>query len=118
MFYVISDGLYHTGQFSRDVPPCAYLGCFGDAASWETREQAQAWVDQFGGEIIEDFPTITAYEELERKYALANMHLATLCDIVLGEDAADRSDEALILATGAMKRKYLHLLKNMEQDKS
>lgn len=118
MFYVISDGLYHTGQFSRDVPPAAYLGCKEDAASWETREQAQAWVDEFGGKIIEDFPTITAYEELVSKYALANMHLATLCDIVLGEDAADRSDEALILATATLKHKYLYLHNVLEEVKA
>lgn len=46
------------------------------------------------------------------------MHLATLCDIVLGEDAADRSDEALILATGSLKRKYLYLCDVLEEVKA
>ena len=35
----------------------------------------------------------------------AKLTLATLCDMVLGEDAKDRSDDALIRAIGNLIRK-------------
>ena len=35
----------------------------------------------------------------------AQLTLATLCDMVLGENAADRSDDALIRAIGNLIRK-------------
>ena len=82
MFYVISDGLYHTGQFSRDVPPCAYLGCFGDAASWETKEAAQAWADKYGGRVREEIMTNPTYEELKIIVNNLNKENAILKDII------------------------------------
>lgn len=57
-FYVESKSgesiMYHTGEFDRSIPPCPYLTSnIGDAATWETREAAQVWADQFGGEVYE-----------------------------------------------------------------
>lgn len=45
---------YHTGEIDRRPPPSPYLTSnISDAATWETREAAQAWADQFGGEVRE-----------------------------------------------------------------
>ena len=41
---------------------------------------------------------------LRKEHDYANLTLATLCDMVLGEDAVDRSDTALIKAIGTMIR--------------
>lgn len=49
--------------------------------------------------------TLFAEAATEKQRAdLANMTLATLCDMVLGEDATDRSDAALVRAVGRLKR--------------
>lgn len=49
--------------------------------------------------------TLFAEAATEKQRAdLANMTLATLCDMVLGEDATDRSDDALVRAVGTLKR--------------
>ena len=40
----------------------------------------------------------------EKKLNDAKLTLATLCDMVLGEDAKDRSDDALVCAVGELKR--------------
>ena len=49
--------------------------------------------------------TLFAESATEKQRAdLANMTLATLCDMVLGEDAADRSDDALVRAVGELER--------------
>lgn len=53
MFLVQDGDLYFTGEWSRDELPAAYLGCLEDAAHWETREEAQAWADEFGGTVVE-----------------------------------------------------------------
>lgn len=53
MFLVQDGDLYHIGEFSRDVPSGSYLGCLEDAARWETKEEAQAWADEFGGTVVE-----------------------------------------------------------------
>jgi hypothetical protein len=52
-YAVKSDDLYHTGEFSRDLPPAAYLGTLAEAAVWETEESAQQWADEFGGTVVE-----------------------------------------------------------------
>lgn len=45
---------YHTGEFDRSLPPCPYITeNLNDAASWSTRESAQSWANQFGGEVVE-----------------------------------------------------------------
>lgn len=46
--------------------------------------------------------------EHERKAAEYGLTLATLCDLVLGEDANNRSDEALVLAVSRMVRGNLN----------
>lgn len=58
------------------------------------------------------------HENVLVRLNIANMHLATLCDIVMGADATDRSDEALILAAGSLKRKYLYLRDVLEEVKA
>ena len=40
----------------------------------------------------------------EKELNDAKLTLATLCDMVLGEDANDRDDDALVRAVGVMKR--------------
>jgi len=42
--------------------------------------------------------------EHERKAAEYGLTLATLCDLVLGEDAQDRSDKALVRAVAKLVR--------------
>jgi hypothetical protein len=42
--------------------------------------------------------------EHERRAAAYGMTLATLCDLVLGEDAKDRSDDALVRAVSKLVR--------------
>ena len=59
---------------------------------------------------------------LEERKALTECGrtLATLCDMVLGEDAEDRSDDALIRAVGAMMRTQPcgHPVQAISQNKS
>lgn len=42
--------------------------------------------------------------EHERRAAAYGLTLATLCDLVLGEDAQDRSDDALVRAVSKLVR--------------
>jgi hypothetical protein len=72
-FYVKSEvGLseaYHTGEFDRSFPPDPYITQdIKEAASWESKEGAEAWASQFGGKVVEinkkDYSTIT--ESIER----------------------------------------------------
>lgn len=56
MFYVkssVGDGLYYTGEFSREIPPSPYLGNIHEACFWEAREHADSWANQWGGEVVE-----------------------------------------------------------------
>jgi len=50
--------------------------------------------------------TIYDLDELVLKVRAQGLTLATLCDLVLGEDATNRSDEALIRAVGELKRQH------------
>jgi hypothetical protein len=45
-------------------------------------------------------------EKLERQNALQGLHLATMADVVLGEDAKDRSDETLVREVCRMAREH------------
>jgi hypothetical protein len=45
--------------------------------------------------------------EILEKYALQGLTLATLCDIMLGEDAEDRSDEELVRVVANLMRSKL-----------
>lgn len=45
-------------------------------------------------------------ETLERKNALQGLHLATMADVVLGENAEDRSDETLVREVCKMAREH------------
>ncbi len=49
-------------------------------------------------------------EQLRVKLADAGLTLITLCDMVLGEDAEDRSDDALIRAVGRLRTDNARLL--------
>lgn len=61
--------------------------------------------------------TLFAEAATEKQRAdLANMTLATLCDMVLGEDAPDRSDDALVRAVGMLKRERDVLATELERD--
>jgi len=52
-----------------------------------------------------DCPTCSKNaDDILEKYALQGLTLATLCDIVLGEDAADRSDEELVRVAANLMR--------------
>ncbi len=48
----------------------------------------------------------TKVEMLERKNALQGLHLATMADVVLGENAEDRSDETLVREVCRMAREH------------
>lgn len=54
MFYVKSCGLYFTGDFDRSFPPDLYVGTVDEALGFETREDAEHWVEMCGGETVED----------------------------------------------------------------
>lgn len=45
-------------------------------------------------------------ETLQREKALQGLHLATMADVVLGEDAEDRSDETLVREVCKMARDH------------
>jgi len=45
-------------------------------------------------------------ETLERQKALQGLHLATMADVVLGENAEDRSDETLVREVCKMAREH------------
>lgn len=47
--------------------------------------------------------TIT-YQTIEERALQAELTLATLCDMLLGEDALDRSDDTLIRVAGLLLR--------------
>lgn len=53
-------------------------------------------------------------ETLERKNALQGLHLATMADVVLGEDAEDRSDETLVREVCKMARQNRSLVNVLE----
>jgi len=63
-----------------------------------------------GGKVnaIMDCPTCSKNaDEILEKYAVQGLTLATLCDIVLGEDAEDRSDEELVRVVANLMRSKL-----------
>ena len=65
-----------------------------DHYSAETIAKARAAVD-----------TLKASVQAEDERAAQGLTLASLCDLVLGEDAHDRSDDALVRAVGELKRR-------------
>jgi hypothetical protein len=102
-FYVkssVGDNFYHTGEFSRDVPPDPYLTTkIEEAASWDTREAAQSWADQFGGEIVEIKQDMKTDPEKFNDYMLAKDALNKLADCAaFGENSVTLTrDEILAL---------------------
>jgi len=60
----------------------------------------------------------TLIEKLERQNALQGLHLATMADVVLGENAEDRSDETLVREVCRMAREYAELLPIVEAAKA
>jgi hypothetical protein len=67
-------------------------------------ETQKAWARSFGHRLEQEKQKTG---NLERQLADARLSLATLCDMVLGLDASDRSDKALIRAVGKMMRQEL-----------
>jgi len=53
-------------------------------------------------------------ETLQREKALQGLHLATMADVVLGEDAEDRSDETLVREVCKMARQNRSLVNVLE----
>ena len=53
-----------------------------------------------------DSDLVSLAETTQTRLTAAELILATLCDMVLGADADDRSDDALVRAVGEMKRAY------------
>ena len=49
----LGDDLYHTGEFSREIPPSPYIGSIHSACFWDIRENAQSWADKWGGQVVE-----------------------------------------------------------------
>jgi len=65
---------------------------------------------QNGGKLtaIMNCPTCSKNaDDILEKYALQGLMLATLCDIVLGEDEEDRSDEELVRVVANLMRSKL-----------
>lgn len=94
-FYVKSKcGLseaYHTGEFDRSLPPDPYVTLnIEKAASWDTRKEAQLWVDQFGGEVVE-ISDVKIDSEKFAEYMLAKDALNKLAD------CASFSDDSVTL---------------------
>lgn len=51
--YAVRDGeLWHTGEFDRTHPPCAYLGEWEEASFWTIKEGVEEYVKEFGGEVV------------------------------------------------------------------
>ena len=53
-------------------------------------------------------------EQVTRKNAIQGLHLATMADVVLGEDAEDRSDETLVREVCRMARQNRSLVNVLE----
>ena len=53
-------------------------------------------------------------EKLQREKALQGLHLATMADVVLGEDAEDRSDETLVREVCRIARQNHKLVNVLE----
>lgn len=72
--------------------------------SRETIANARAGLDA----LLSELQTMRQSKEHESERAQSLLHhgvtLATLCDMVLGADAADRSDDALVRAVGELQR--------------
>ncbi len=51
-------------------------------------------------------PLVGKVKQLEREKALQGLHLATMADVVLGENANDRSDETLVREVCRMAREH------------
>jgi hypothetical protein len=57
--------------------------------------------------LLRELQSLTAENnELRSKNALQGLHLATMADVVLGEDAEDRSDETLVREVCRMAREH------------
>jgi hypothetical protein len=54
-------------------------------------------------------------EQLARKKAIQGLHLATMADVVLGENAEDRSDQTLVREVCRMAREYSALRADKER---
>ncbi len=57
-------------------------------------------------------------EQLTRKKAIQGLHLATMADVVLGENAEDRSDETLVREVCRMARDHAALMPIVEAAKA
>ena len=57
-------------------------------------------------------------ETLRARSALQGLHLATMADVVLGEDANDRSDDTLVREVCRMAREYAELMPIVEAAKA
>lgn len=53
-------------------------------------------------------------DQLEREKSLQGLHLATMADVVLGENAEDRSDETLVREVCKMARQNRNLVNVLE----
>ena len=51
-------------------------------------------------------PLVGKVKQLEREKALQGLHLATMADVVLGENAEDRSDQTLVLEVCRIAREH------------
>jgi len=51
-------------------------------------------------------PLLGKVKQLEREKSLQGLHLATMADVVLGENAEDRSDETLVREVCKMAREH------------
>jgi hypothetical protein len=59
-------------------------------------------------------PLVGKVKQLEREKALQGLHLATMADVVLGENAEDRSDETLVREVCKMARQNRNLVNVLE----
>jgi hypothetical protein len=74
--------------------------------------EQQAVVNGKGSE--REAALLAKVETLEGKNALQGLHLATMADVVLGENAEDRSDETLVREVCRMAREYAKLMPIVE----
>jgi len=59
-------------------------------------------------------PLLGKVKQLEREKSLQGLHLATMADVVLGENAEDRSDETLVREVCKMARQNRNLVNVLE----
>ena len=48
-----NDGYWFTGEFDRSLPPCGYVDSWSLAMIVTSRDEAEEFAKEFGGDVVE-----------------------------------------------------------------